>query len=463
MRGKSGLYTTFGVLIASGIFLRFFKLDFQSLWLDELYTVVPTGPATSVGAILEYCKGDQPPLYFLYTHVFFQLFGYNELVARVASAIVGVAAIPAMFFLGREIRDNRTGILAAIVTTFSYFHIYYSQEARFYSLAFLLSALSYLFFIRAYKYSKLLDFAFYVFCTSGLLYTHYFGMVIWGVQFITFLVLLRYNRKKVFVMGGLVSGILAALSFAPWLPTVLDDVGIAATWITKPKVSFIGEYFYGYTGKDAITTAVYLLSIFFFFKCVGKEKNNKSQHPIAIVLILCIVLGYLIPFVRSHVSTPMLHIRYTIVILPAWFGMIAWGLAGLDNRKIRLGFVSALIISSIVNLFFLRKHYSKISKTQFRESSSLVLLKNVEAAPVYSSVAWHYNFYFRNSNVKVKSVFSSEYRNDKVFWLLEGHLFYKAQHDELLKKIMEEFDVIEQYQFFDSEAHLFRAKDNEKK
>jgi mannosyltransferase len=454
---KKVLYPVFGLVLLAGIFLRFFNLGFQSLWLDELYTVVPTNPDVSISALIEYCKTDQPPLYFLLVNGFFHLFGYSEITARIASAVIGVAAIPAMFFLGREIRGNHAGFFAAAITTFSYFHIYYSQEARFYALAFLLSALSYLFFIRAFKYSKPADFAFYILCTSGLLYTHYFGMIVFGAQFITFLILLKYNRKTTFIVGSIISGILVGISFIPWLPTILYDLNLGPLWLGKPKALFLAEYFYGYTGKDAITTILYLVLIFVFFRSLAKEKDTQFK-PIAVVLILWIVICYLVPFVRSHISTPMLHVRYTIVILPAWFAVMAVGLSSFARKKIIMPILAILAISSLANLFFFRKHYFKIAKTQFRESSALILSKKPGAYPVYSSVAWHYSFYFRNSDINVRSVYDEGYKNDKIFWLLEGHIFSKDEYESLLKKIAVDFEMVERHQFFDSEAILFQVK-----
>src|SRR4051812_4022979 len=105
--GRSKIFLGLGALVVAGAFLRFFKLDFQSLWLDELYTVVPTAPDTTIRALVEYCKSDQPPLYFLYTNALFHLFGYSETIARAAAAIIGVAGILAMFFLGAQVRDSR--------------------------------------------------------------------------------------------------------------------------------------------------------------------------------------------------------------------------------------------------------------------------------------------------------------------------------------------------------------------
>src|SRR6185503_270051 len=141
-------------VILLGAALRLYHLDYQSLWLDELHSIIPTDPNNSLLSIIEYSKKDQPPLFFIYIHYAFTLFGYNELVGRMASAFLGLLGIVVIYFLGKECEGKAVGLFAASLTAISYYHIYYSQELRFYSMSFLFSALSYLFFIRAFKRSK---------------------------------------------------------------------------------------------------------------------------------------------------------------------------------------------------------------------------------------------------------------------------------------------------------------------
>jgi uncharacterized membrane protein len=92
-------------------------LNYQSLWYDELHSIIPTDPDNSVSSIVEYSKRDQPPGYFLFLHFFFQAFGYNEIVGRLASVLLGAIAIPVMYFLGKEVRGERSGIAAAAFTS----------------------------------------------------------------------------------------------------------------------------------------------------------------------------------------------------------------------------------------------------------------------------------------------------------------------------------------------------------
>src|SRR5258706_14897451 len=89
-------------IILLGAGLRLYHLDYQSLWLDELHSIIPTDPSNSLSSIIEYSKTDQPPLFFIYIHYAFSLFGYNELVGRMASPFFGILGIIGIYFLGKE-------------------------------------------------------------------------------------------------------------------------------------------------------------------------------------------------------------------------------------------------------------------------------------------------------------------------------------------------------------------------
>lgn len=444
-------------LTAVGGFLRFYRLDFQGLWYDELHSIIPTRPAASVSSIINYCKGDQPPAFFLYLHFFFKAFGYSEYVGRAAAALIGIASIPTMYFLGKECKNNSVGIVAALFITINYFSIYYSQELRFYSFALLFSALSFLFFIRTFKYDKAMDYVGYIFTSSILLYTHYFGIVIFATQFLTFIALWIFVKvPKGFIYKGLVSGIIAALTFAPWLPTIFVDLGIGSFWIQRPKVLFLAEYFYGYFGKDAIAAVIFIFAFFIFFRNLKKEVDNEQSRGIVIILLLWLILSYAIPLTRSLTSAPILHIRYTIVTLPAWFLLAAWGLTILKQQRLKIILACVFAFSSIANLLFIRKHYSKITKQQFREAAAVVKQKNTSGLPVMTTFPWHYSYYFNHTEIVPEQV---GILPDTVnsFWLLPVQTFSAQEIENEISKFPG-FEIKQRHSFNATEAILMVKK-----
>ena len=135
-------------LVAIGAILRFSTLGTQSLWGDEGLTAaivaLPFGDAMSTIAETE----SSPPLYYLLVWLWTALYGESEVALRALSALFGTLTIPVAYAIGSELRSRLTGIAAAALVATSPLLVWYSQDARPYALLALLSALSFLYFVR---------------------------------------------------------------------------------------------------------------------------------------------------------------------------------------------------------------------------------------------------------------------------------------------------------------------------
>ena len=175
------------LLILTGSILRFYKVDFQSVWVDEIFSLNNASPDKSFGQIFNYIKtyDPHPPLYYFCLNVLFKIFGYSTFVMRFFSAFLGVLGLISIFFLAKEMMNKKVAIVAVLLTSFNYFHIYYSQEARMYSMLFLTTCVAYLFLIRFIKNPSQKTALFY--CASSLLmiYTHFFALFVWIYQIIS--------------------------------------------------------------------------------------------------------------------------------------------------------------------------------------------------------------------------------------------------------------------------------------
>jgi mannosyltransferase len=130
------------VVTAAGAVLRFATLDVQSLSGDEGVT----------SALLRMSFGDMlstfddtestPPLYYALAWLWTRVLGHGEVGMRSLSALAGTAAIPAVYAAGRALASARVGIIAAGLAAVSPLLVWYSQEARSYSLLVLLAAVS---------------------------------------------------------------------------------------------------------------------------------------------------------------------------------------------------------------------------------------------------------------------------------------------------------------------------------
>jgi len=129
--GGSVTWWVVALTIAAGM-LRFYRIGWQSLWVDELWTL----KAAAVGGTLTASSlftNVQGPAHAALVHLVSAV-SSSEVALRGISAVFGTLTVPVIYLLGAEIVDRRTGLIAAVLATVSPFLIWYSQELRNYAM-----------------------------------------------------------------------------------------------------------------------------------------------------------------------------------------------------------------------------------------------------------------------------------------------------------------------------------------
>lgn len=72
---------------------------------------------------------DHPPLSFLLQHLFFTYFGVHNTVARMPSALAGIASVWLVYLLLARLHDTRSGIVAAAIMAVGSFPLWISRVA----------------------------------------------------------------------------------------------------------------------------------------------------------------------------------------------------------------------------------------------------------------------------------------------------------------------------------------------
>jgi mannosyltransferase len=135
--------------VALAAVLRFWTLGHQGFWYDEAVTAsLLRAPAGQMLSALPHSEST-PPLYYLVAWGWVRIFGNDEVGLRSLSALAGVATVPVAFAAARELAGRRVGLLAALLVAVNPLLIWYSQEARSYSLLVLLTATTFWLFARA--------------------------------------------------------------------------------------------------------------------------------------------------------------------------------------------------------------------------------------------------------------------------------------------------------------------------
>ncbi len=130
---------SFGIASAVGLVGAFVGLKVSSFWIDELFTawIVEVG-ITLDEFIARIVTDVHPPVYYMLAFVQSQLFGDDEVGLRSLSAICAVAAILLFIVATKAYFSLAARLFGAALATGSFFWFYQAQNARGYSLAFLI-------------------------------------------------------------------------------------------------------------------------------------------------------------------------------------------------------------------------------------------------------------------------------------------------------------------------------------
>ena len=299
------------LILFLALILRLVSLN-QSLWLDEgiQWWAVTTFPLKHL--ITEYIKGDfNPPLFHIILYFWVKIFGDSEIALRLPSVLFGLGTVWFTYKLG--------GLKAALLAATAPLLIYYSQEARMYSLAaFTVTAAMY-YFVKRRKLA--------IIFLSLSLYSHY----------------LNWLLLPVFFWLQPLFSVLAILSFIPFLPIFIQQLqhGLGAAtnpvWAQLSSLSvknvllvpikfLIGRlpvdfnFYYAFTLFIPLCLAAYLI-----FKARNKLLYAWSFTPL--------ILGAFI-----SLKIPVFSYFRFLFVLPAFYLLLVLGAAKTRYSNLLIGF-----------------------------------------------------------------------------------------------------------------------------
>ena len=415
----------FILVLVLGSILRLYGLENQSLWFDEIYSWKSESYNT-LSEVIKNAKGDvHPPGYHIFMYALEKLFGETEFVLRFPAAIFGIFSIVALFILGLQLYSSREALIASSFMAFFSFPIYYSQEARHYTILLFFSIIASSFLLSLLKKiinEKKLS----VFHSSGyigsaiiLSYIDYYGVYLVGLQGVASILTLRDIKKLRIVI---LMYFLVFVFFLPWLPTMLKKYMYGVDpHLVRPQGFFI--CFYKWLEEVCGDTKAICLVLIFFINAMAIKRiydaySKKSWHRIKlsflhadVLLAAWIIIPFTGAYIQSVLSTPVLQHRNLMISLPAIYLFVARSIVFVLKKPMYYSATSGLLaIASIYNIFFVQNYYSKPHKEQTREAVNFILEKSFqfEAAPI---VVLHYNlryfdcldYYFKRNGSNLRS------------------------------------------------------------
>lgn len=475
------------LILVLGSFFRFYKMDYQSVWLDEIHTLNEANPNLSLSGMIKLMviTEPHPPLYFILIKVAFSLFGYTTFILRFVSVLIGIAGIIALYKLGKELINKEVGLISALILSVNHFHLYHSQDGRMYGLLFLTTVISTIFLVKFIKKPTIKSAFLHGLCALFMISTHFFALF---MLFGHYVVLLYFTIKpydtisKKFIKLSFISGFTTLLLYFPVLKLLIASAERTSIWITLPKADAFTQIFKELFGFSELVLYIVVAVIVFLFM---KIFNTKSEKELCInpesektlfsffILITSILFTLLIPLILSYVMLPMIVSRYFINILPALILLIATGIFHINNRLIKIFVISAFVSFSIVDIVIVKKYYSSQFKTQFREVSGFIRENNDSNDTLFTSLAWYFPFFLNNDVTKTNIVdktlevhvvdMMQDATKIKAFWYADAHGRPMVLSENSQKFINNNFHVSESFDGFDAWAkHYILIKDAKK-
>lgn len=433
------------IVIFVGAILRLKGLTFNSYWLDEIYSVSFSNPSYSFEKLFEETTiiDVHPPVYQTLLWIWYKLFGYTEFSGRLFSAVIGILGIPAIYFLGKELFNKHVGLYASLIASLNYFLIYYSQETRSYSLVFLLAVISYLFFYRILNDPRKRDTLLYWLTTLLLLYTHYVAFFIVATQlfvFVFYFVKFPTKRKEmiVFALLTITVFIAALLPIINYIPLHREKL---LFWVSQPSMLFFVKYIYHYFQNPILFFILMLSGLSSLIYLFTKKSSNREMSSL-LLLLIWIISGYMLLYLKGVISTPILVPRYTIFIVPAIIIFVSYGIWRMGHLK-REALLSIVVLFSLYQLFF--NYYSVTTKDQWREVIETV--HKYDALAAYENFpfnGWadkinHYQTYANLMKIEIaiqgNKKLEADFDNGNLpecFWVLDAR-HYDKRYSEILK------------------------------
>jgi len=395
-------------ILTLALVLRLFHLGYQSLWLDELYTMTMADPAHSIGEIYHLSKtlDGLSVLYFIIVNTFFKLFGYHAEALRSVSVVFGVLAVYGIYLLGRELFNRRTGLIAAAVLCVNQFHIYYSQDGRSYAMFATGTIFSFYFMLRFMRSTGWKTATGYGLAALFMLLSHFYGMFVLACQglILAFVFFQRPKQEKMpfFWCSALALGIVV-VGFLPIIPILQKWATLKSFWIPKPGNSAFADLYNEFFASFSVVHLSVLFIIFFLLRLFqhqphdAMEPEEKKLLPSFYVLLCWILVVFFIPYLRSYLVVPMLYGRYMIGILPAIVLLVAAGIAHIADTNLRRVAAGLFVLISFLELSIAREYYTKPTKSDFRGVSAYVMQYNFINAEVRTmELKDHFNYYLRH-------------------------------------------------------------------
>jgi uncharacterized membrane protein len=370
----------FALIAIFALFVRLWHIQRESFWADEGWTMLLAKGPTLAEVAHTMAEDQHPPLYFMLMRLWMDTFGDSLFMARLLSALWSLICLAAVYRLGADWFSPAAGLAAALILALTDNEIMLAREARHYTQMAALAALSALFYLRYARQPRRANGIAWLLSSIALLYTHYLGVLVIGVQVLHAAVAVRPLRRlpDLIIRFGAIG-----IAFLPQFAVFLMQSSVRYTrpiifQSTLPNTSetfsmvrtdLIGTHF-GLTGALALLGLAYVTYRF--------GVAHWRWRPLLPTLFLALwVLLPIIVIIGINDRFPILTTRNFLIVTPALAILIGHGLLNLD-RTARAIILAVLVGVSLTTLdaYHIKPPWREVSQMwlTYREADDPLLM-----------------------------------------------------------------------------------------
>lgn len=317
-------YGALALVTLIALVLRFYKLGDWSFWIDESATLRDVANMLQLGAL-----NQQVSRALIYLVV--NALGTNEWTARLVPAIIGVLSVPILFFPIRQMLGAGVALLSSLFLAVSPWHLYWSQNARFYTALLLFYSLAMFAFYFGIEKDKpwylLLSLVLFGLAVQERLFAVFLAPVV-----ATYLILLR------FLPFEKPPGLRWRNVFILLIPSVVIGLLFSLEFISNPEKWFTGFSRVNNNPLWIISGVTYYIGLPFLCLGAGAAVHMLAAKNRAVLLLS---LGAVIPLLAVLILSVVQYTanRYAFVSLTCWLVLAALGIWLLLDQARGLGWV----------------------------------------------------------------------------------------------------------------------------
>lgn len=490
------------LLVAFGV--RLYRLSAQSIWVDEMLTLLSSGVSVPLH-LVDIFDNLHGPLHSLLLFLWVKVAGQGEFALRFPSVVFSVLSLYAIWRLIRRLTDSRVAFVALALMTVSPFHVWYGQEARNYSMLLFFCTMSFNYFLELLAEPRRSVFGKYVLVTLAAFLSNMSMALALAVQDLLFV----FWPRKLSFRDLVLAHVLLLLLLSPWLYGMFQRVEFHRLVRTESYAS--NELLRGETTFELLALP---FTFFVFSTGYSLGPSLRELHESSRMLLLAehwrvlsfaaaaftvpFLLGLftlrkrwrLLLFLLLWLAVPLAVVsafalknfkpfnpRYAMVAYPAYVLLVARGLRWPDgarlSRKLLSGVLAAMVFActvvSLGNLY----HSSIYWKDDFRSAGATLMSRLKEGDVVFTEGTYEPLVYYGRGRLVLHPLFAYVVADETSLrdfvaeksagaervWLVTSRLWDLDSERKVLSLFERTFVLEEEFNFEGVDLFLFRKKE----